>query len=344
MAFADFFGAGGAAGGLHDGKRVFVGRDFVGDDALDFVPVPFDALDARQIARPVVLAFARFLGDDRVGGGAEHAARFALPFFAVKRPDGCLRLFKIGLEAADVLVQLQRDERAHAGLDAVQVVGRAVRFDRAHVPDVAEIMLQPARRARYVYERDRYARENDTLHQLAQRGGIAPFHALRGGAGELRRAQHERVGFGAVIFFVDDLREMPFAEADALAEHVAHAGLQHARGRFGKDGRIAHEGDGTAAIDARFQPAPEHRGGIAQIAVHRGGGGDGRLRQARRAADHLADIVDYAAANGQQAVVFAAVQRERYRADAALVRFRVRSIEQAHAVGNARTVQRVLRG
>ena len=113
------------------------------DDGQYVVPVGDDVVQPLRVAGGVVLVHLVLDVDDRVGGLAEDAAHLRLPGGAVEGAHVGLGLPAVGARAVgeQLAVDLHGQQRAHAHLYAVQVVGHAP-LQGHHLPHVAEVVLQ----------------------------------------------------------------------------------------------------------------------------------------------------------------------------------------------------------
>ena len=260
-----------------------------------------DVVQPRGVAGGVVLAGLVLDRDDLSGSLAKDAANLRLPRGAVKRLHVRLGLRAVGHDLAQLAVDLHRQHRADAHLNAVQVVGHAA-LERHHLPHVREVVLQAGRRAGNLGVRHRRTGDDQPLGDGLHRVRIALRDAVRRVDDLLQRRAHQLRDALAVILAGDDVRDAPFADRDVLRHHVAQARPKHAHRRLREDFRIEQDSFRTVVVQRDLDVVDLHRGGIRGVAVHGGRGADDGARHADRVAQHLAGVVDHAGADRQQHV------------------------------------------
>ena len=218
-------------------------------------------------------------------------------------------------------------------------VARRAEGQRAHVPDVGEIVLHAGCGAGQSGVLHCHAAQHQALHhrrnglRVARGQARGRVHAL------FERPAHHRGYRLAVVFAHQHVRDAPLADAHVLGQHVADARLNHVHGCLAQHRQIAHDHAGRAAVHRDLESLERHRRGGAGVAVHRGRGGHDQVFPPGQVRENLAHVVDHARADADHRVA-RIVKLHRGQADRPLVRLDMCLLKRKPGEGIARPGKR----
>ena len=202
---------------------------------------------------------------------------------------------------ANPFVQPGSKKRAHAHLNSMKVAFLPL-LKGEHFPHMGKIVLDARSRAGKAGKAHGNPREDEGLGHIAHSIQIPCKQLICLGDGSLKRVAHHLGNFGAVVFPCNQVGDAPFADGDIFCKGIAQACLEHAHRRSRHNLCICDDPDRAGAGQAHFYSSHDHGAGGRGKAIHAGRCGDENAALAHGSGQHLAEIVDNAAAHCQNAI------------------------------------------